>query len=370
MILLTTQQKTHYYPEMNYLRGFAILSVISIHVSVYFTEMSDINSLTLLYMTIDTLSQAAVPAFVFISGFVLCNKYGTKFNIISFYMKRFEYILPPYLIFSTLYIIISFYYSKINGEPINLDISEILIKYLTGGAYYHLWFFVLITQLYLLYPLISKIIIYFQNKNSVRLLLTVIFLIGTIGTFFLGNDFLFPNSTQFISHLFYFVSGIVMRSNYKFIRLNSFLRNYSFCIFILLLLGTILIIGDYENEFFSYNFFNFDSKYDQIWEIFEIAVSTLYFTTIFLIMLYISMNLTKSEQLPIINKIGSYSFAIYLIHPMILDTVVLKLSEIGFDWNSLLFYPSIVTLTLTLSIFSVKTFKQIPYSKYIFGKIS
>ena len=63
------QQKTHYYSEMNYLRGFAILSVISIHISDYFTEMTNINLLTVLYMAIDAFSQAAVPAFVFISGF-------------------------------------------------------------------------------------------------------------------------------------------------------------------------------------------------------------------------------------------------------------------------------------------------------------
>ena len=38
----------------------------------------------------------------------------------------------------------------------------------------------------------------------------------------------------------------------------------------------------------------------------------------------------------------SYSFAIYLVHPMILEVIVSKLSEIGFDWNNLLFYPSVL----------------------------
>ena len=131
--------------------------------------------------------------------------------------------------------------------------SDILTKYLTGGAYYHLWFFVLIIQLYLLYPLISKIYIYFENKNNVALFLILVFIIGIIGRFFFGEDFLFPNSTQFISYLFYFVFGMFMKSNYESIKLKSFLRNYSFCLFILLLLGTILIIGDSANGSFSYN---------------------------------------------------------------------------------------------------------------------
>jgi len=95
-----TQQKTHYYPEINYLRGFAVLFMISIHVSVYFIEMTDLNLLTVLYMAIDVFSQAAVPAFIFISGFVLYNKYNTDFKIGSFYTKRLKYILPPYFSFS------------------------------------------------------------------------------------------------------------------------------------------------------------------------------------------------------------------------------------------------------------------------------
>jgi len=70
------QQKTHYYSEMNYLRGFAILFVISNHISDYFTEMANINLLAVLYMALSALAQAAVPAFIFISGFLLYNNYN------------------------------------------------------------------------------------------------------------------------------------------------------------------------------------------------------------------------------------------------------------------------------------------------------
>ena len=176
------QKKTHYYPEINYLRGFAILSAISVHVSGNFTEMSKINLLTILYMAIDALSCVAVPAFIIISGFVLYNSYNVNFQIGHFYRKRFKYILPPYFIFSILY---SIYDSKIHHlmiihKPLNLDLSDFVIKLLTGGAYYHLWFFALIIPLYLLYPLIVKIYIYFENKNDVVLFLLVAFLLGMV----------------------------------------------------------------------------------------------------------------------------------------------------------------------------------------------
>ena len=65
----------------------------------------------------------------------------------------------------------------------------------------------------------------------------------------------------------------------------------------LLLIGTILIIGNYANEFFSYNLLSFDSKYEIIWTIFENGILTLYFTILITIMLYISIVLFKSEKI-------------------------------------------------------------------------
>ena len=99
------QQRVPNYLELNYLRGFAILSVISIHVCMFFKKMININLLTVFYMTIDAFSHFAVPAFIFISGFGLYNSYNGNFQIGYIYRKRFKYILPPYFVFSTLYAI-------------------------------------------------------------------------------------------------------------------------------------------------------------------------------------------------------------------------------------------------------------------------
>jgi len=366
------QQKTNYYPEINYLRGFAILSAISVHVSGNFTEMANINLLTVLYMAIGSLSGVAVPAFVFISGFVLYNRYNVNFQIGHFYLKRFKYILPPYFIFSILY---SIYDSKIHHlmiihKPLNLDLSDFVIKLLTGGAYYHLWFFALIIQLYILYPLIVKIYIYFENKNCVALFLLLAFIFGIAYDILLNNHILFSTNIKFISYLFYFIFGMFMRSNYEFIKMKSFSKNNYLCIFIFLLLGTFLNIVDYAKKYFFYSLFNFGPGYEQIWEVFDIVVSRLYFTIIFIGLLYISIFLFKLNRLQILDKLGSYSFPIYLVHAIILNLIVLLLSKIGFTWNNLLFYPCVFVLTLVLSIFSVKTFEQIPYGKYIIGKTS
>jgi peptidoglycan/LPS O-acetylase OafA/YrhL len=360
------QETAQHYTEVNYLRGFAILSVISIHVSASFRNMTNINSLTVLYMAIDSLSQVAVPAFISISGFGLYNSYNVNFQIGHFYRKRFKYILPPYFIFSTLYAICN---SEIRGKLLNFDLSSILIMYLTGGACYHLWFFALIIPLYLLYPLIVKIYIYFENKNDVVLFLLVAFLLGMVYDIFLYKISLFATYMTFIGYLFYFIFGMFIKSNYESIKLKSFSKMYYFSIFIFLLLKTFLGIVSYANKYFSYNLFSFGPRW-QIWRVFEAVVTPLYFIIIFTVILYISIFLSKSKRLQIIDKLGSYSFSIYLIHAMLLALIVLALSKIGFNWNNLLFYPYAFALTLILSIFSVKIFEQIPYGNYIIGKKS
>ena len=49
-----------------------------------------------------------VPHFIFISGVVLYNKYNNGFSLSTFYKKRFNSVLPPYLVWSTFYV--AFYY--------------------------------------------------------------------------------------------------------------------------------------------------------------------------------------------------------------------------------------------------------------------
>ncbi|RNI14125.1 acyltransferase [Methanohalophilus sp. RSK] len=149
-----------YFPEINYLRGFAILAVIAIHVSASFTKMEDIDSLALSYMTIDAFTHFAVPAFVFVSGFVLYNKYPQKTEWKAFYRKRLNSIVPQYFFVSSFYMIALFFGAKFLNKPINMDLISVLYRYLTGGAFYHLWFFVLIIQIYLVYPFIQYIYIY------------------------------------------------------------------------------------------------------------------------------------------------------------------------------------------------------------------
>lgn len=354
-----------YFPEINYLRGFAILSVISIHTSAYFIKMTSINLLTIFYIIVDVFSHFAVPAFMFISGFVLYNKYYKSFDYQKFYVKRLQFVIPQYLIISTFYIIVSYYNAKIIGKPIEWNYLSMLYIYLTGEAFYHLWFFVLLIQIYILYPYILKIYGYFQSKHKLELFLIITFISSTVYNSFTDIPLLLGKITLFNGYIFYFVFGMFTRNNYEILKSILFKRSGVFFSSIILFVGTFLSTMDYANSYFSYGLFGSSS----ITKLSLNAISIIYFTVIIVIGLYLSIYLSNLSQLKSIDRIGSYSFGIYLIHAIILYIIVFLLSKVNFDWNNLLFYPLTFFLTLILSLFSVKIIRLFPKSEYIIGKI-
>ena len=141
---------------MDYLRGLAILLVISVYVSSVFTDMNSPSFLYFLYISIGTFSEAAVPLFIFISGFVLFLHYQKNFSLVTFYKKRFLSVVPQYLIFSTFYLVFFMFLAYLNLQyttgPVTFSLKDIVFDYLTGNAALQLWFFTLIIQLYIYIP--------------------------------------------------------------------------------------------------------------------------------------------------------------------------------------------------------------------------
>jgi peptidoglycan/LPS O-acetylase OafA/YrhL len=84
---LIPNNKCHYFPELDCLRGFAILAVITTHANAYFAQMGTISNLTILYMVLMVLADYGAPLFFLVSGFALYNKYRIKFNLKEFSLK-------------------------------------------------------------------------------------------------------------------------------------------------------------------------------------------------------------------------------------------------------------------------------------------
>ncbi|KLK87179.1 hypothetical protein SZ63_11270 [Methanoculleus sediminis] len=369
--------KVRYFDEINFLRAFAILAVISIHVSAYFTRMDAINGLGALYMSIDVLSHFAVPLFIVLSGFVLYNKYSDDIDIKWFYKKRLKSVLPQYLIFSTFYLAATYTGSIVLARPVNLDLPHIIYRYLTGGCFYHLWFFVLIIQLYLLYPAILRLYNYFDLRGRLLELLFTAYLIGVLYNVYpIPDIFILGTSTQilgvatkFIGYVFYLVLGMTIRRRYDELLLKS-VPKLSLCYAsIPLLCCTVIGIFGYAQRYFYFDITQILPVMGSYWHWLTVMITPFYYMTIFALCFYISLNIvsSRSTALKWLEKIGAYSFGIYLIHAFVLYIIVLAFPRFGFDWNNWLFYPLISIITLVMSYLSVEVLQKFPYSEYLIG---
>ncbi|MBA7475181.1 hypothetical protein ES707_10547 [subsurface metagenome] len=202
-----------WFKEVEYLRGFAALAVIAVHVSMNYTRIPGVNLLALLDVTVYILAHFAVPVFIFISGWVLAARYFGEYSFPDYYRRRARTILLPYLFFSGLYLMVAVEGTiGFAGVPAPERVADAL---LLGTAAYHLWFFVLIIQLYLLFPLIVRGYDAFDRGGAALfLLLALLFfqVLWNVGAHltgaFAGTEWYTVLIRFFPSHLFYFVLGI------------------------------------------------------------------------------------------------------------------------------------------------------------------
>ncbi len=239
------ENSSEYFSEIVYLRAIAILSVISIHVSAFFYQMGSISFLTLLYMSIDSFSFFAVSLFVCISGFVLYNKYKEPFSLTLFYKKRFKSVVPQYTIFSIVALLSLYIFHESSGKTGNFGVMDIIYRYLTGTDLGHLWFFLLIIQLYILYPAIEKIFTKSIEYNKTVELLIFLYIFPIFYQILpVPENFLFLKPPPlFLGYLLLFVLGMYVRSQYTDIKNKVTNQTHYYFLFLPLLFATILGIA-------------------------------------------------------------------------------------------------------------------------------
>ncbi|MFC1590519.1 acyltransferase family protein [Candidatus Omnitrophota bacterium] len=203
--------------EVQLLRGFAIGAALLIHVIWDFSISTKVSVTTLMNIFLDSYMGFAVPLFVLLSGFVLYYKYNTHFSRALFYKRRALSILPQYIAFSLFYIM----FAIIMGG--NISIKGALLRIATGKSSPHLWFFILIIQIYILYPYIANVYLFCKKRKALALLITVAFLIQALSwmlLIILKSDYNSYDAagvlrrTPFL-YIGYFIFGMHLSQNYS-----------------------------------------------------------------------------------------------------------------------------------------------------------
>lgn len=302
----------------DYLRVFATIAVIILHISAsnwYTTDVNGIQWQTFNFY--DSIVRWGVPIFVMISGALFLNRNITLKKI---YFKYIFRLVISFIAWSTIYALF------INGS-----IPNKILAVLRGN--YHMWFIFMIIGIYMCIPFIKLII---QTNNGIKyyLLLSFIFAFVIPEIVTLTKDFgneLMINVVNIINdnvnnmrmnivlgYVGYFILGYCLNK----ITLN---KNQRIIIYILGLFGFAFTIGmdslvALRTQIYCDNYYD----YLTVNVLFEsIAVFTWFKYGIF----------NKKRINKFVKRLSKYSFGAYLIHVLVIEQLSIRfgLSTLSFN---------------------------------------
>jgi len=141
--------------QLDICRGLAILAVLFIHVSGHFLPvLHPAKSPTPPGWAWEALAvpnqcfQWAVPCFLMLSALVNAQSLARGGDIGKYVRRRVQTALLPYLLWSGVYIVVDYALGTLR----HLNLGHVAKMLLTGTAHFHLYFFVLVLEMYVLLP--------------------------------------------------------------------------------------------------------------------------------------------------------------------------------------------------------------------------
>ncbi len=135
---------------VEYIRGVAMLGVVGIHTGAYSLNGPEVN--VHLFALLEIFTRFSVPIFFFVSAFGLFRQYapGTRLDYGVFCRRRALTVLVPYLAWSLLYM---WHYTWTTGDARAWEAPYVYEYLLFGLASYQLYFLVILVWFYALMPL-------------------------------------------------------------------------------------------------------------------------------------------------------------------------------------------------------------------------
>ena len=337
--------------ETNIIRAIACLAVIMIHITaspITTLEKGSIHSM--IFILINRSLRFATPTFIFLSGLTLFYSYEDRiFKYITFLKKRFSGTLIAYGIWSIVYFL--FYYALRYPLSPKMFIKNMLLANMS----YHLYFVLIITQFYIIFPMFLSV---YKRFNS-----HIILILSLIGNLLFLKYVYIPYSDRFfMSYIFFFSYGCYVAKHIIFYKKLVEKLKYLFAI-------AFFSTAIYDSYLF-YQYYIWKKPISNflvniIWIL--LTVFAIFFLT------NIGMIINKIEGYinSILNTIAESSYYIYLSHPLVLSITNYFLIKIGIysiTGRAILNVIIVYGITLSLSIgytkFKAKRKKKIPLHSY------
>ena len=269
-----------------------------------------------------------VNLFVLISGYFLVNsKFKTK--------KILKVILEVW-VYSVVIALIAFAFG------IRKD-STLLIKSFLPISYNMYWFATMYVGIYLLFPIINKLINNLNRKKHKNVVILLGIMLSAIPTFLIGSN---PFCSELIWFIYlYIVAGYIRKYDIKFMNNNK--KNIliiTILILLIFLINVLIISIELKLEIKK----GILVKYLKTTNMNSLIMLIL---SIYIFMFFKNMNIKNNKVLSILAK---SSFAVYLIHINVITTEYLfyKIIKIQNYYNAnllvLMGYVLIVTITIYL----------------------
>lgn len=344
--------------EIEMMRGFAMLGVVSIHVfNAGIVNLPEGSSGNMLFNCISGFLQFSVPVFIIISAMMAAyTNADRQLHLGNYYIKKGLRVGIPYIFWTFFYLALQVFLGSLTWA--DFTVADNWLKWFgCGKGYAHLYFMAVILQFYILFPLLFKLVKLVKDKPFAAFVLA---LGPQICIYWLNKLWIYDITTYFSSSFakYYCIAfaGMWMGLNYH--RLASLLARCWYWV-ILIFAATAAVFVHYTKLTVMQIYFNtFPMNLD--WQFFCISAALLF--------LWISGRLAahKSRIGKGLVWIGTYSFGIYLIHPMI-TYVFIRLSA-GLSTYPLLILCIITVLLIEIICgFVVKAMQSWNPTAYLFG---
>ncbi len=337
-------------------RTFALFVIVTLHVA--FPLIYLYNSIGYADWWIANnfyiLGKIGSPLFTMVSGLLLLNP-AKEQTIPIFFKKRLVKVLIPFLAWSTIYLLWRIFLRDESFTP-----KEILVLFVQGPVYYHLWFIQMILGLYLATPILRIYIRHADHKNLTYFLVIWLVTVSVL-----------PVVKRFLG--FEIGIDVVITTGFVgFFVLGYYLRNVT--LMPGQMMPTLLIIV-VALCFTQYATHAFTVKNEGLYDNFFVLNDSLnlIIVTVGLFLFFKSLDYELLfQKIPLLQKIVLYvstcSLGVYFVHVLIIEE--LAGGRFGFMLNAssfhpLLSIPAISLLVMALSVIVTMLLKQIPYVRNI-----
>lgn len=309
--------------ELDYMRFIACFAVMIVHITA--TGVTDYIQGSFPHIFILLINRSfkyTTPIFIFLSGVTSFYAYNNKkLKYGEFLKKRLVRVLLPYLFWCVLYYTI---YMRIGLYSWNF--SFFIKNIVQGTMSYHLYFVIIITQLYILGPVFYSLVKNSKNREATLAIAAVITALCVEFVVFHLSDRIF------LKYMFFYMLGIYITVDYE--KYISFVNKNKIKIVISYIIISIIYtaVSYYNMKIYSY-----------VWFIF----STLSIFFVYVVGLVLDEKLKSIYSF--IKLFGQGSYYIYLMHPLLL-TIMIRLTTnygiLSVTKRIIIYFVTVVPITV------------------------